>query len=173
MKEMDRSRVLIHEVRWMTATARMQLRWTGARSAASVALRSHAFRLALAIVNDRDLAEDIAQEAMIKLHQNPGVVAPEAWLRRVVTNLALNALRSQREVSLELDRPAPDPGHEERMQVERTLQRLSPEQRVVLALALGEGLTYLEIAETLEIPEGTVASRLAAAKDAFRKEWDR
>ncbi|MFN8219295.1 MAG: sigma factor [Fimbriimonadales bacterium] len=94
----------------MTATARMQLRWTGARSAASVALRSHAFRLALAIVNDRDLAEDVAQEAMIKLHQNPGVVAPEAWLRRVVTNLALNALRSQREVRLNWIAPPQTPG---------------------------------------------------------------
>lgn len=157
----------------MTTAARLQRGWTQSRHDASYELRSQAFRLALAIVNDRDLAEDIAQEALIKLHQCPGVVASGAWLRKVVTNLALNALRSPRGASLADDRPAPEPGHEERMQVERTLLRLCPEHRVVLALALREGLTYQEISEILQIPEGTVASRLVAAKDAFRKEWDR
>ena len=48
--------------------------------------------------------------------------------------------------------------------VYEVLRKLTPEQRALLGMALNQGLSYREIGEALGIPEGTVASRLSAAK---------
>ena len=60
----------------------------------------------------------------------------------------------------------------ERLAVFETLRKLDPEQRALLGMALNQGLSYREIGEALDIPEGTVASRLNAAKKAFQRKWE-
>jgi RNA polymerase sigma-70 factor (ECF subfamily) len=72
--------------------------------------------------------------------------------------------------------PTGQPGPEQyadRLMIETLLHRLTPPQRAVLVLREVEGLDYQEIADTLEIPVGTVRSRLNAARSQFRVLWQR
>jgi RNA polymerase sigma-70 factor, ECF subfamily len=137
--------------------------------------RQHVFRLALAIVGDRDAAEDVTQDALLKClknrHRIKTAAAETAWVRQVSVRTALNALRSRRTTTAipeDLAAESPD-----LIAVELVLRRLKADHRAILALAVGEQLSYREIALALEIPEGTVASRLAAARREFQKEWEK
>lgn len=136
-------------------------------------LRHQAFRTALAIVGQRELAEDIVQDVFVKaLNHGEPVRHVEAWLRTLVVRASLNALRRPTSQTLATD--VPDDGtFEEAVLVRAALQKLSPDSRTILALAYFESLSHREIAELLDIPEGTVASRLHTARAAFQKEWNR
>ena len=134
--------------------------------------RPWAYRLALAIVGEPDLAEDVAQEATVRAWRAQGTLAGttdmRAWLRRVVVRQAVTALGRRRTVDLP-ETAAPDV--EPSLQVRAVLAGLPPETRALLGLAYFEGLSYAELAAALEVPEGTVASRLHAARAAFRAAW--
>ena len=129
--------------------------------------------MAYAILGSREAAEDVAQEALIKAVQSN--VQPDnvsAWVRTIVVRTALNARRVKETTSLEHE-PQVDCEPDEAIAVRATRNRLEPEQRALLALSVGEGLSYRELAEAFGVPEGTISSRLHAAKVAFRREWDR
>lgn len=135
--------------------------------------RPWAYRLALAVVGRPEVAEDVAQEAMVRAWRARGTLAraddPRAWLRRVVVRQAVTALGRREAVELpEFAAPDAEPA----MQVRAVLAGMPTETRALLALAYFEGLTYAELAAALEIPEGTVASRLHAARAAFRTAWE-
>lgn len=135
--------------------------------------RPWAFRLALAILGRSELAEDASQEALIRAYSAKdtlrSVDSPKAWLRRVVVHESSRLLRSRRD----LPKTAEDhPGHEESVLVRQVLDGLPAEHRLVLALAYFEELSYSEMAAALDIPEGTVASRLHHAKAGFRRAWE-
>lgn len=132
--------------------------------------REGLYRLALSITGRPDLAEDAAQEALLRgLKHRSKLEDPGKWLRVVVARRALTLLKGSRAQEVLLVASARRP--EEAIAVAQTLSKLSAEHRTLLALSLGEGWTYDEIAEALRIPAGTVASRLHAAKEAFRKHW--
>lgn len=139
--------------------------------------RPWAFRLAKMIVASNELAEDVAQEAFIRAHRHRERLAaaesPTAWLRQVVVRCALSALEYRRmESPITDDQEISSPELAERLAVEATLARLDSKHRAILALAVGECLSYREIADALGIPMGTVASRLAAARAEFRRLWE-
>ncbi|HEX6885700.1 MAG TPA: RNA polymerase sigma factor [Planctomycetota bacterium] len=125
-------------------------------------------------------AEDAAQDVFLKLFERAGAFDGRArfatWLHRLTVNTCLHRLEKER---LRLVRPLPEPDlaadgreapHESlartetRLELERLLARLSGEHRAVLVLRELEGLSYREIAATLDVPEGTVMSRLARAR---------
>jgi RNA polymerase sigma-70 factor (ECF subfamily) len=133
------------------------------------------YRLALAITASAELAEDATQEALIRATRSTqklqAVDDPRAWLRTVTVRCAISALSARHtptdvEESLEAD-PT------ESVAVRMTLSRLTPTDRAILALAHFEELSYAEIGAALDLPLGTVASRLHAARSAFRKEWSK
>lgn len=135
--------------------------------------RPWAYRLALAVVGIAEVAEDVAQESIVRAWRSQGKLTQaddmRAWLRTVVVRQAITALKRRTfseipEVAAKDEEPS--------MQVRAVLMTMPPETRALLALAYFEGLTYAELAEVLGIPEGTVASRLHAAKSAFRTEWE-
>lgn len=138
--------------------------------------RDYVFRLALKMAARRDTAEDIAQTVLVSAWKkrrelrDPATI--KGWLRTATVRHALNALQRAKATSELPETLAANEDAENAMQVARTLEQLSPDHRAILALALGEQLSYREIAETLGIPEGTVSSRLNAAKAAFRKHWE-
>ncbi len=133
------------------------------------------YRLALAVTARPEAAEDATQEALVRATRSQeklrSVDEPRAWLRKVVVRCAIDAHPRTPE-TFDPDYPvAHDPT--EAIAVRQTLRRLDATDRAVLALAHFEGLSYAEIALALEIPVGTVGSRLHSAREAFREEWSK
>jgi RNA polymerase sigma-70 factor, ECF subfamily len=144
--------------------------------------RSRAVYLAAQILRDRTEAEDVAQEAFLQVFRSirkfRGDASFSSWLYRIVVNLCLDRSRrvsARTTVPLDEDQ---DEGPvverwEMRLQVEALLARLSDELRITLLLREVGGLSYEEIARELRIPVGTVRSRLSAAREQFRRLWER
>lgn len=142
--------------------------------------RGRAVFLAAQILRDRTEAEDVVQEAFLKVFRSisgfRGQSSFYSWLYRIVVNLCMDRRRrvsAQRTVPLDEEWDAPSGGGwgETRLQVEALLGRLSPEMRVTLLMREVVGLSYDEIARELEVPIGTVRSRLSAAREQFRRLW--
>lgn len=143
--------------------------------------------VAAAVCRDRDRAEEIVQEAFIKLWRQPpdaGEVAYSSWLRRVVTNLSINALKRTKrpamlpecgsDRSLQV-RHRPYERIDERDQMDRlraAMDRLDESKRAILVLRAYEQLSYEEIAQHLDVPIGTVMSRLNRARAALQREME-
>jgi RNA polymerase sigma-70 factor (ECF subfamily) len=127
---------------------------------------------------DANLAEDAAQTAFIKAWQRLPSYRPSgsfrSWLYRIAVNSALDVLRREKPV-IQLDQlphlaGSEDPGNViEKRQLEEHVRKavlsLPPASRAVLVLREYEGLSYQEIAQALEIPAGTVMSRLNYARN--------
>jgi RNA polymerase sigma-70 factor (ECF subfamily) len=144
--------------------------------------------LSCGICRDRQPAEDIVQEAFTRLWRTPpdvGEVAYSAWLRRVVTNLSINCLTRTRragelpefssERAMQTREFSPQRRAElsdEQQQLHAALDRLDESKRAILLLRAVEGLSYEAIAATLEVPIGTVMSRLNRARAALAQELD-
>src|SRR5207249_6176764 len=133
--------------------------------------RGRAVYLAAQILRDRTEAEDVVQEAFLKVFRSIGRFRGEAsfysWLHRIVINLCLDRTRraSSRTTLLldeERDEETVGGAWETRLQVEALLAQLSQELRVTLVMREIGGLSYEEIARELRIPVGTVRSRLSA-----------
>jgi RNA polymerase sigma-70 factor, ECF subfamily len=128
---------------------------------------------ALSLSRDRTLAEDIVHDVITGFldRQRRGEVAPdnlEAWLIRATRNRYIDQYRQgQRKQTVDLDEAqsvkatVADPIL--RTSLERCLE-LRPEEERVLLISCGQGFSYAEIAETFEIPMGTVMSRLSRAR---------
>jgi RNA polymerase sigma-70 factor, ECF subfamily len=125
------------------------------------------------MLGDRAAAEDCLQEAYLK----PSAPA-EAWLHRIAVNQALSyrrwaKLREVGELVRRLGRPQEaDPQAEGALSGDfiKALRKLPPKQLAAIVLRHYHGYTNREIAQSLEIPERTVASRLAAARERLRRE---
>ncbi len=115
---------------------------------------------------DRHAAEDLMQQTFAVALGRPerlqSAVSPRAYLFGIARNLAATAFRSRREMEpippgLSAEEPSEDP----RLELMREgIARLKPEFREVLELRLRHELSYEEVAEALELPVGTVRSRL-------------
>ena len=134
------------------------------------------------LCGDTHLAEDAAQEAFIRAWQHLPSYRPRApfrhWVVRIATHSALDVLRRQRETVdvEEVALTSPDDGPEAAVEGEERGERvrqavlaLPPASRAVLVLREYEGLSYREIADTLDIPVGTVMSRLNYARSRLRE----
>ncbi|MBK8180604.1 MAG: RNA polymerase sigma factor [Planctomycetes bacterium] len=124
----------------------------------------------------RDHAEDAVQEVFVKVIERAagfrGGSRLSTWLHQVAVNHCLKRLERERlRRTLEIPASAACRDGEERLravddreQIERALSGLAPEQRAVIVLRELQGLDYAEIAAVLEIPVGTVMSRLFRAR---------
>jgi RNA polymerase sigma-70 factor, ECF subfamily len=136
----------------------------GSREAASLLFDRHwpmAWRLAVSLAPSEAEAEDILQEAFERafrgLRRFNGTSAFSTWLYRIVLNTALNGRRRSREITLP---PAP-PSEPDDGALADAVERLPEERRTVVVLRYWLELTPGEIAELLDLPVGTVHSRLA------------
>ena len=130
----------------------------------------------ITLVRDVPTAEDCAQETYERAYRGWAKWRPdapvEAWLHRIAINVAISDRRYQRlrqagEVIRRLGRPAPGPDPAmiaEHSLVVQAMQKLPPKQAAALVLRHYHGYTNREIAAALDVPEQTVASRLAAAR---------
>jgi RNA polymerase sigma-70 factor (ECF subfamily) len=135
-----------------------------------------AYRTALLIAHDRAAAEDIAQEAFVAaLRALPRFDRSRPlrpWLHRIVVNRAIDWARSRklrREIGADAlpEAVAPDPVALGLGSVGAALAQLTPEHRAVVVMRYLLELTPGEIAEALDLPRGTVNSRLRRGLDAL------
>ena len=153
------------------------------------------YSLALRMVNNPEDAADLAQEAFLSAWRNlesfQGEAAFSTWLYRLTTNLCIDFLRKEKrkrsagtvlylddteeeEGSIDLPDYSADPHRqleqtEVREHLAAAMAALSPEHRKILSLREVSGLSYQEIADILDVEEGTVKSRIARARNALRK----
>ncbi|HKA87605.1 MAG TPA: sigma-70 family RNA polymerase sigma factor [Haliangiales bacterium] len=153
----------------------------GDREAFAQLVKKHqrrAYATAMHLTGQHSDADDVVQEALLRayrgLHGFDGRAAFSTWLHRIVVNVALNHLRARRRPTLPIEAaagvglpPRVEPRAEARV-VLAALAELSPPLRVTLVLATVEDMPYREIAETLGVPEGTVAWRVNQARKLLR-----
>jgi RNA polymerase sigma-70 factor (ECF subfamily) len=141
------------------------------------------------MVRDRNVAEDLLQETLVRVWSHIARYREEgrfrAWVFRIATNLALTELRRRRyRGAVDLDRAAretaraPDPHeHLEREERDRLLaeaiERLPDDQRAVVLLRVRGEMSLAEISAALQVPEGTVKSRLHQSVQRLRRDIDR
>jgi RNA polymerase sigma-70 factor (ECF subfamily) len=149
----------------------------GSASDFEALFRAHwpaAYRAAYLVVHDAAAAEDIAQEAFLAAVRNLDRFDRRRpfgpWLHRIVVNRAIDwsrrrALRGEVELhESPVDQPPPDVGAD----AVEVMRRLSPEHRAVIVLRHLLGYTPGEIARMLELPRGTVNSRLRRGLDQLK-----
>ena len=157
----------------------------GGRAALEVLLDRHADRIHAVcrrVVANPDDALDATQEAMIAVARGigryDGRAAFTTWLYRVATNAALDELRRKKRRPQPVE-TLPEPaavasGIESqvsaRLDVDRALAQIPEEFRVAVVLRDLCDLDYAEIAETLDVPPGTVRSRIARGRAALAEQ---
>ncbi|QDV85264.1 ECF RNA polymerase sigma-E factor [Stieleria magnilauensis] len=141
------------------------------------------FALMVRMVGRQD-ADDAMQLAFMrifrKLDRFSGGSSLETWIYRVATNEALQFLRRRKRDNVDTIRHEPESQMsqsglrlEDAEMLETGLAKLEPELRAVLTLKKVQELSYAEIAEIMDIPEGTVGSRLNRARRELRDELER
>jgi RNA polymerase sigma factor (sigma-70 family) len=156
-----------------------------------------AYNLARLLSRDADAAQDIVQEALIRAHRKFAGYRGEnarAWILKIVRNCSYDWLMSRRR-KLQLEVNSHDSGYAEELIVNVSSDECTPEAMLVreaerqtvrfvldtMPLPLREILvwreleerSYRQIAEIAALPIGTVMSRLARARTAFRDAWQR
>ncbi|RMH14974.1 MAG: RNA polymerase sigma factor [Gammaproteobacteria bacterium] len=148
------------------------------------------YRLAYRFTGHQHDAEDLLQDLVVKLYQNPkGLLEanePRPWLARSLRNLYIDTLRKENrspqgylheageEVLLQVEdqgsRPDTDlEQHQMQSDLSRALEALKSDYRELVILHDVEGYTLIELVEVLEQPLGTLKSRLHRARQQLRK----
>lgn len=129
------------------------------------------------ILRDPSEAEDVAQEAFLKVFNQLGALRDDQGFKRYLYQIAVRLCIDR------MRRIRPEPQSdiregaakrediESRVHIERVLAKLPTDLRTTLVLREIEELDYAEIADILEIPVGTVRSRLHSARERFRALW--
>jgi RNA polymerase sigma-70 factor (ECF subfamily) len=138
-------------------------------------------RFARALTFHREDADDLVQIAMERAlgrseQWEPGTRL-DSWLFRIIKNAWIDEVRSRtRRAALfapeeEGEHVGDDTAqaHQQRLALQKAISLLSEEHRLVVGLVLVDGLPYKEAADVLEIPVGTLTSRLARARDALQQ----
>ncbi len=135
------------------------------------------------LVNDREWAHDLTQETFLRVFQTrqrlPQVENLRAWVYRIATNTAHNALKRHRRFAwlpwhqTDLSKPDTAEQSDRRIAIEQALAELPPHYRVPLLLYSHHGFSVREVAETLDIKQGAVKTRLYRAREMFRKTFER
>lgn len=141
------------------------------------ALKGRLYAYALNLTGDREWAADLVHDCAVRAFSAFSLPAEprahRAWLFRTLRNLHLDQLRRRRLAPVPLEDPEPEPAQpwpasEEavirRLSLERALADLSLAHREIILLVDLIGLSYAEAAEILDIPPGTVMSRLSRAR---------
>ncbi len=159
---------------------------------------SMVFHLSYRILGDREEALDVSQEVFLTVYRKMGCFRGESslktWIYRIAVNRASNRCRwwnrlrrrgtvsldehlgkeSTRSISETLESGGRSPEEtllveEERVEIERLLHRLPMQQRIAVVMRDIEGLSYEEIAESMQVSLGTVKSRIARGREELKR----
>lgn len=168
----------------------------GDESAYRVLLKKYersVFTICLRMVRNREEAEDLAQDAFVKVFSmleryNP-TYAFSSWLFKITSNLCIDSLRKRRIEGVSMDEPVQSDSGEYVRQYEseeddpetvaikreraghlmEAIDRLPTHYKLMVLLRHQEGLSYEEIASTVGVPLGTVKARIHRARQMLRK----
>ncbi len=146
------------------------------------------YSLAFRVVRHQTMAEEVTQDVFLKIWQQPARWNPalgqfSSWLLTITRNAGIDRLRKERrhwtpyELSdglLQLSEEAAvdqNPYWYDGLILARLLQQLPPEQRQLIELAFYQGYTHSELAENLQLPLGTVKTRLRTGLQKLRTLW--
>ena len=137
-------------------------------------------RFARSITYNREDGDDLVQiaveRALSRTAQWEQGTRLDSWIFRIMKNAWIDELRSRTrrnkvfgpEEAGEHVGDNSAESHQQRIAIEKAMGMLSDDHRIVIALVLVDGLPYKEAAEVLEIPMGTLTSRLARAREALQ-----
>lgn len=155
------------------------------------------YNLCLRMCGSVDDAMDLTQETFLKAWRNlaafRGDAAFSTWLYRLCSNVCIDHLRREgkrkilplhtedddgEERTIDVADPAPGPQErleaaDQRQQVADALQSLEPEYREALTLRVLHDMSYADIADILQVREGTVKSRIARAREKMRQAMEK
>ncbi|MDQ3912838.1 MAG: sigma-70 family RNA polymerase sigma factor [Actinomycetota bacterium] len=149
-----------------------------------------AYSLAYRMMGDRQAAEDLSQDAFLKVWRSAASFRPErgsvrTWLLSIVHNRGIDQLRSlasrrRTQEKVEASTPKSQPSeafaqswrNSQREQVREALRTLPKDQLKILELAYFSGYTHVEIAELLDVPLGTVKGRMRLGLKKIRAYFD-
>jgi RNA polymerase sigma-70 factor, ECF subfamily len=143
--------------------------------------RMRVLRTAFGVLGSQDEAEDVAQDVFIKVWHNLKDFQPEtsfaSWIYRITVNASIDVLRHRKEESgmdVEFRSLTVKPEDQvikraSQQRVRSAIAQLPESARTTLTLREFEQLSYKEIAEVLQIPIGTVMSRLNYARQSLKK----
>jgi RNA polymerase sigma-70 factor (ECF subfamily) len=129
----------------------------------------------------RDITQDVFVKVMERIGTFEGASRFTTWLYRLTVNACLDAKRAERRLVLVADPPDVAPAIDDAPQshaldraetserIARAVAQLTPPLRAAILLRYFEGLSYEEIGEALDVPSGTVASRLLRAHEALAR----
>jgi RNA polymerase sigma-70 factor, ECF subfamily len=142
------------------------------------------YRLAYRYVQNRETAEDLVQDAFVKLWENPASWQPDrnskftTWFYRIVVNLCLDWQKKKRPMPLDEDMPPVDEREsadeamiriQEQKLLEKEIAALPERQRTALNLCFDEGLSNQEAAETMGVNLKALQSLIMRAKTTLRE----
>ena len=143
--------------------------------------RANLYRIAYSWCHNPALADDLVQDALTKALKNSSQLRDpktlKAWLYRILSNCWRDHFRRSRD-TLDVDdvvltdKDTPDTCHDRQQiinQVRNAIACLPMGQRQVITLVDLEGCSYIEVAQILEVPIGTVMSRLSRARKALKQ----
>lgn len=151
-------------------------------------MQNKLYRFALSMVSNNEIAEDIVQEAFIKLWKTRDglheILNLEAWSMRMVKNLCLDYFKSKYRKTMlfevSYDSPAAQATPQKQAEVTDTLQqvqnvlKLLPEQQAhIIRLRDMEGYSYKEIAEILQVDINVIKVNLHRARKAVKQEIEK
>jgi RNA polymerase sigma-70 factor (ECF subfamily) len=143
--------------------------------------RENLYRIAYSWCHNPALADDLVQEALTKALKNSGQLRNpstlKAWLYRILSNCWRDHFRRSRDtVDVDdvvlMDDDTPDSCHNRQQIIDRVrnaIAYLPMGQRQVITLVDLEGCSYIEVAQILDVPIGTVMSRLSRARKALKE----
>jgi RNA polymerase sigma-70 factor (ECF subfamily) len=175
--------VLVNEAALVQAVEAAQAGDERAFEALFRAHRDSIFSIAMHYMRDRDLAEDVTQDAFVRAwDQLPKLREPAAfggWMRTLTMNLIRDHFRSKRdEDPLDDDNPLPSgdegPGRsierdEQQEAVREAILGLPEHQRLVVSMHYLEDRSVQEIMDEMDLPKGTVVSRLSRGRENLRR----
>jgi len=142
--------------------------------------RENLYRIAYSWCHNAALADDLVQETLAKALKNRNQLRDQktikAWLYRILSNCWRDHFRRSREtVDIDdvilIESDTPDRHHDRQQIIDRVrnaIARLPMGQRQVISLVDLEGCSYIEVAQILDTPIGTVMSRLSRARKALK-----
>jgi RNA polymerase sigma-70 factor (ECF subfamily) len=140
------------------------------------------YGVAFKVVRDQELAQDILQESFVKIWKKSDSYDPSkaklfTWLFRITRNTAIDKLRSvntksEREIQMDVSdvyNLGVDSTRPELMDVRENLDKIEPKYQIVLEALFFQGMTQQEASEELDIPLGTIKSRLKIGLRELKK----